>query len=61
MFFMFVFEAPFPVNHRRRVCVCDSLQGLNVSVAGIPKTIDNDLDLIDRSFGFLTAVEVIHY
>lgn len=29
-----------------------------MSVAGIPKTIDNDLDLIDRSFGFLTAVEV---
>lgn len=33
-------------------------QGLNVAVAGIPKTIDNDLDVIDRSFGFLTAVEV---
>ena len=25
---------------------------------GIPKTIDNDVDLIDRSFGFLTSVEV---
>ncbi|CAN0495492.1 unnamed protein product, partial [Hapterophycus canaliculatus] len=34
------------------------LQGLNISVTGIPKTIDNDLDIIDRSFGFLTAVEV---
>lgn len=33
-------------------------QGLNISVTGIPKTIDNDLDIIDRSFGFLTAVEV---
>lgn len=32
-------------------------QGLNVSVAGIPKTIDNDLDYIDRSFGFQSAVE----
>ncbi|CAN0166294.1 unnamed protein product, partial [Ectocarpus fasciculatus] len=32
-------------------------RGLNISVAGIPKTIDNDLDIIDRSFGFLTAVE----
>mmetsp|Transcript_5059 Transcript_5059/g.10336 ORF Transcript_5059/g.10336 Transcript_5059/m.10336 type:complete len:573 (-) Transcript_5059:105-1823(-) len=30
---------------------------LNVAVAGIPKTIDNDVDYIDRSFGFLTAVE----
>ncbi len=34
-----------------------SCQGLNVSVAGIPKTIDNDVDYIDRSFGFMSAVE----
>ena len=32
-------------------------RGLNISVAGIPKTIDNDIDLIDRSFGFTTSVE----
>jgi len=32
-------------------------KGLNVSVAGIPKTIDNDVDYIDRSFGFSSAVE----
>jgi len=31
--------------------------GLNVAVAGIPKTIDNDVDYIDRSFGFESAVE----
>lgn len=30
---------------------------LNISVSGIPKTIDNDVDLIDRSFGFTTSVE----
>ena len=30
---------------------------INLSVVGIPKTIDNDVDYIDRSFGFLTAVE----
>ena len=30
---------------------------LNVSVIGIPKTIDNDVDIIDRSFGFTTSVE----
>eukprot|EP00899_Mesostigma_viride_P003784 jgi/Mesvir1/13406/Mv16492-RA.1 len=30
---------------------------LPVSVAGIPKTIDNDIDIIDKSFGFDTAVE----
>jgi 6-phosphofructokinase 1 len=31
--------------------------GLNVAVAGIPKTIDNDVDYIDHSFGFSSAVE----
>jgi 6-phosphofructokinase 1 len=30
---------------------------LEVAVVGIPKTIDNDIDYIDRSFGFHTAVE----
>ncbi|XP_010438324.1 PREDICTED: ATP-dependent 6-phosphofructokinase 1 isoform X2 [Camelina sativa] len=30
---------------------------LKVAVAGIPKTIDNDIPIIDRSFGFDTAVE----
>jgi 6-phosphofructokinase 1 len=28
------------------------LQNIQVSVAGIPKTIDNDIPFIDRSFGF---------
>ena len=32
-------------------------KGLHVAVAGIPKTIDNDVDYIDRSFGFITSVE----
>lgn len=32
-------------------------RNLKISVIGIPKTIDNDLQYIDRSFGFLTAVE----
>ena len=31
--------------------------GVECAVAGIPKTIDNDVDVIDRSFGFTTAVE----
>lgn len=31
--------------------------GLHVAVAGIPKTIDNDVDYIDRSFGFISSVE----
>lgn len=29
---------------------------LNISVIGIPKTIDNDLNLIDKTFGFDTAI-----
>jgi 6-phosphofructokinase 1 len=32
-------------------------RGYNISVAGIPKTIDNDVDYIDQSFGFGSAVE----
>ena len=33
-------------------------RGLKIGVIGIPKTIDNDIYLIDRSFGFDTAVDV---
>ncbi|GAB6905257.1 Diphosphate--fructose-6-phosphate 1-phosphotransferase [Desulfosarcina cetonica] len=33
-------------------------RGLKISVVGIPKTIDNDIHLISRSFGFDTAVDV---
>ncbi|CAH2077897.1 unnamed protein product [Thlaspi arvense] len=32
-------------------------RGLKVAVIGIPKTIDNDIPVIDKSFGFDTAVE----
>lgn len=31
-------------------------RGLNISVIGIPKTIDNDINYIDKTFGFETAV-----
>ncbi|KAF5742823.1 ATP-dependent 6-phosphofructokinase 2 [Tripterygium wilfordii] len=31
---------------------------LKVGVVGIPKTVDNDVGIIDRSFGFQTAVEM---
>ena len=33
-------------------------RGLKISVIGIPKTIDNDLNLIDKSFGFDTAISM---
>lgn len=32
---------------------------LDISVIGIPKTIDNDLNLIDKSFGFNTAISEV--
>ena len=33
-------------------------RGIKISVIGIPKTIDNDIFLVSRSFGFDTAVDV---
>lgn len=33
-----------------------SKQGLNISIVGIPKTIDNDICFMDKTFGFETAV-----
>jgi 6-phosphofructokinase 1 len=33
-------------------------RGLKISVVGIPKTIDNDIYMVSRSFGFDTAVEI---
>uniref|UniRef100_A0A6V7QR47 Phosphofructokinase domain-containing protein n=1 Tax=Ananas comosus var. bracteatus TaxID=296719 RepID=A0A6V7QR47_ANACO len=31
---------------------------LKISITGIPKTVDNDIGIIDKSFGFQTAVEM---
>jgi 6-phosphofructokinase 1 len=31
-------------------------RGLKFAVVGVPKTIDNDIGVIDRSFGFHTAI-----
>jgi len=33
-------------------------RNLKISVAGIPKTIDNDINMIDKSFGFETAFSI---
>lgn len=46
-------------THRGAFCIHEGCmeRGMNVAVAGIPKTIDNDIDHIDRTFGFQTAVE----
>ncbi len=33
-------------------------RGLKIATVGIPKTIDNDIDIIDRSFGFETSFDI---
>lgn len=33
-------------------------RGLKIAVAGVPKTIDNDINLIEKSFGFETAFTI---
>ncbi|MBR7180533.1 MAG: ATP-dependent 6-phosphofructokinase [Kiritimatiellae bacterium] len=38
------------------IAACCAKRGLKISVVGIPKTIDNDLQFVGRSFGFETAV-----
>lgn len=45
-------------SHRGAKAVYDIAKerGLKICVVGIPKTVDNDIGLIDRSFGFNTAV-----
>ncbi|EXB64616.1 6-phosphofructokinase 2 [Morus notabilis] len=45
---------------RGAVEICNAIRRrkLNVAVTGIPKTVDNDVGIIDRSFGFQTAVEM---
>ena len=37
-----------------------SRRNLKISISGIPKTIDNDINLIDKSFGFETAFTIAH-
>jgi len=39
-------------------CITDEItrRNLNISVIGIPKTIDNDLNLIQKTFGYDTAI-----
>lgn len=41
-----------------KIADCITERGLKISVVGIPKTIDNDIFLVSRSFGFDTAVDI---
>ncbi|THF99924.1 hypothetical protein TEA_002452 [Camellia sinensis var. sinensis] len=47
---------PLP-THRHNTKIEIKRRGLKVAVAGIPKTIDNDIPVIDKSFGFDAGVE----
>jgi 6-phosphofructokinase 1 len=40
--------------------ICEEIKNRNlkISIIGIPKTIDNDISLVSRSFGFETAVAI---
>ncbi|KAL6842227.1 hypothetical protein ACP4OV_027875 [Aristida adscensionis] len=46
-------------TQRGAAAIADEVRrrGLRCAVVGVPKTIDNDIAVIDRSFGFDTAVE----
>ena len=45
-------------THRGILVLSEELKKrkLEISIIGIPKTIDNDIPIIDKSFGFETAV-----
>lgn len=47
-------------THKGALGICQEVQrrGLKVAVVGVPKTIDNDLSYVQRSFGFETAVQM---
>jgi 6-phosphofructokinase 1 len=40
--------------------ICEEItrRGLKISIVGIPKTIDNDIEYVFRTFGFATALEI---
>jgi 6-phosphofructokinase 1 len=46
-------------THKGLQCLAEELdrRGVEIILCGIPKTIDNDIPLIDRSFGFETSIQ----
>ena len=51
-------EALIPIGGEDTLGVAGKLSAEGVSVVGVPKTIDNDLDKTDFTFGFQTAVQI---
>ncbi len=52
---LFVIGGDGSMNGAMRVCREIGKRGLKIAVVGVPKTIDNDVPFIDRSFGFVSA------
>jgi 6-phosphofructokinase 1 len=51
-------EALIAIGGEDTLGVADKLAGEGVNVVGVPKTIDNDLNATDFTFGFNTAVQI---
>lgn len=47
-------------THRGSHALADEIarRGLDIAIVGLPKTIDNDIAFVDKTFGYETAVEV---
>jgi len=52
---LFVIGGDGSMNGAIRLCAEIERRGLRVGVIGVPKTIDNDVPFIDRSFGYVSA------
>jgi 6-phosphofructokinase 1 len=52
---LFVIGGDGSMNGAMRVCAEIARRGPRIGVIGVPKTIDNDVPFIDRSFGFVSA------
>ena len=51
-------DALIPIGGEDTLGVANRLHAAGVNVVGVPKTIDNDLDGTDFTFGFQTAVQI---
>jgi len=52
---LFVIGGDGSMTGALRMCAEVARRGLRISVVGVPKTIDNDIGFIDRSFGYVSA------
>lgn len=53
---LFVIGGDGTMQGAQAICKEIERRGLKISVTGVPKTIDNDIVIIDETFGFQTAV-----